>query len=141
MSLSFLEVWERLVREQEINQDPPPPPPMMGGGQDSSAMQVVRAGINLRPEEETSFWDEFMSICSNAEGVAELLGVRASEVQTWSSKIKDLIQQVEERDSQNPEGDSNSKVMSTGDEEPGVDHPEQGSMSVQKMLQHSNGMQ
>lgn len=133
MSLSFLEVWERMVIEDvELNQDPPLDghDPLMSSGQDSRAMQVVRAGMNLRNPDDPAFWDDFMNLCSNSQGMAELLGVKESEIRTWSSKIRDIIRQVEEMDQSNPEGENDQKVMSTGD----------GAMTSSKMMQHAGGI-
>lgn len=118
MTLTFLELWE-IIEEKEmaLNQDPPKDYPLMGGGQDSKAMQVVRAGLDIRNSDGPSFWDDFVNLCSNSVGMAELLGVKSSEVQRWSSKIKDTIDQVEESDRNNPEGkSSSSKMINTGDE-------------------------
>jgi len=131
MALSFLEIWDRMVSEEEIetNQDPPSiKSPLMGASQDTRAMQVVRAGLNLRKEDDSPFWDDFMNLCSNPKGMAELLGVKESQVQTWSYKIRDILTQIEDIDQSNPEGENQSKVLPTGD---------QGGMNVQSMMQNA----
>ena len=110
MSLSFLE----LKCLMEDNYDPPSGT-LMGSGEDSRAMKVVRVGMNLREAEDSEeFWQDFISLCSDSEGMADLLGVKAAEVRRWAARIKDTIEQVKDMDSSNPEGEDDSKVVPTG---------------------------
>lgn len=112
MSLTFLE----LSCIMEFDNQDPPEGTLMGSGEESAAMKVVRAGMNLREDEEdTTFWQDFMNLCSDAEGMADLLGVKSAEVRRWSQRIRENIGQIKDINRTNPEGEDQSKVMATGD--------------------------
>lgn len=105
--LSFAQLWEIVDQEKS---------PLMSSGEESQAMQVVRAGINLRQDEGASFWDDLIQLCSNAQGVADLLGVKREVVASWASRIRDVLDDIETHDRQTPnEDEEDDQVMPTGD--------------------------
>lgn len=64
---------------------------LLDSGEESRASQIIRQGKNLRKEGETSFWDDFISICNDAQGLAELLNVSEQEVRNWPNLIKEKL--------------------------------------------------
>lgn len=116
MGLTYAE----MLALMETNQDPMSGD-LMGSGEETRAMKVVRAGMNLREsEDDMEFWNDFMQLCGDAEGMAELLGVKPAEVRRWTAKVRENISKVQEVNSTNPEGEDNSKVMPTGDKDGAV---------------------
>jgi hypothetical protein len=105
--LSFDFMLEQL--EQELN-----PAPLMDSGVESKGMQVVRAGLALRGKGDSSFWQDFIKLCANANGLADLLNVKRETVTSWASKIQEAISAVEKHDQQH--GDSQEEIMPTGDD-------------------------
>lgn len=88
----------------------------MNSGEDTKATQIIRAGLHLRHEGETPFWDDFMQICANADGLAHLLGVKPEQVSTWTSRIKDALAQEEKQSQNDPnETDERDEMLPTGD--------------------------
>jgi hypothetical protein len=103
--LSFAELW--LFMEQES--------PLMDSGEESQAVQLVRAGEELRKEDESSFWDDFLSLLSNSEGFAELLGVTPEQIMAWPDKIRQIRERLEKDKNQKPSDDEEKEVLPTGD--------------------------
>jgi hypothetical protein len=88
--------------------------PLMNSGEVAQAVQVIRVGNHLHGDDQTSFWDEFIQLCSHREGMADLLGVDQAKVCGWPAKIKDLIDQANQH-GQAEGDDEESEVMPTGD--------------------------
>lgn len=91
--------------------------PLMDSGEESKAMQCIRAGKSLRSDEESPFWDDFINLCSNTSGLADLLDVKEDTVSRWASKIRDALEQVEKHDIQDGSNKENEKdeLLPTGD--------------------------
>lgn len=122
MGLTYAE----LLALMEMNQDPSTGD-LMGSGEETRSMKVIRAGMNLREgEDELEFWNDFMQICGDAEGMSELLGVKPAEVRRWTAKIRENINRVQEINSTNPEGEDNSKLMPTGDNDGAISVDDNG---------------
>lgn len=83
---------------------------LFGDNKDTQAKAVIRSGINLRPD----FWDDFMSITNDAEGVSQLLDVPKEKVANWASLIKDALEDVDETDSEEKGG--RSEILGTGED-------------------------
>lgn len=83
---------------------------LFGDNKDTQAKAVIRAGINLRPD----FWDDFMSITNDAEGVSQLLDVPKEKVANWASLIRDMLEDVESTDSEEKGG--RSEILGTGED-------------------------
>lgn len=66
---------------------------LMDSGEETKAAQIVRAGLNISPE----FWNNFITLFSNSEGVAELLGVQREKVAAIPNKIKEIIDNIDSK--------------------------------------------
>lgn len=99
MSISFATLVEQLNKGDIL----------MTSGEESKAMQAVRAGNNLSPD----FWNQFMSLCSNADGLSELFNINKDRVLAMPTRIKENLKKVENKDSQN--GDEKESMLSTGE--------------------------
>lgn len=104
--VSFFDLWERMDSVDT---------PLMDSGENSKASQALRSGKNLRKEDERPFWDEFMELCSNSDGLADLLGVDSSQVIGWPSRIRELLQQIDDHDQSRGDADEEKQVLPTGD--------------------------
>lgn len=103
---SFGELW-KIMESQDS--------PLMGSGEDSEALSVVRAGKDLRKEEETPFWDDFISLCSNSRGLAELLNVPQEKISNWPARIHEMQQKLEKNDAEDPSFQDDVEMIPTGD--------------------------
>jgi hypothetical protein len=72
------------------------------------ALEVVRKGINLKPGDD--FWEDFLNLCSNAEGMASLLDVPKEKITGLAGKINKLRGKVKDMDSTK----SKDKLIKTG---------------------------
>jgi hypothetical protein len=88
----------------------------MDSGLETKAVQAVRAGENLRGEDETSFWDDFIQLCANSDGLAELLGVRREQVTSWPKKIR-AAQADLDKHNRTPDGENEeeNEMLPTGE--------------------------
>lgn len=90
--------------------------PLMDSGEEGQAMQCIRAGLNLREEEDgPSFWEDFISICSNASSLAALLGVKEDVVSGWATKVREALDQAEKHDQQHGSEEEEEEMVPTGD--------------------------
>lgn len=103
--ISFFDLWERMDSAT----------PLMDSGEDTKALQVIRAGNSLHKKDDRSFWEEFMELCANSQGMADLLNINSSIVTNWTSKIQELLKQVDNIDQTQGNPDEEKKVMPTGD--------------------------
>lgn len=87
----------------------------MSSGEDAQALNIIRNGKDLRDKEESQFWDDFISLCTNASGMSELLGVSKDKVVSWPSKIKELLNQLERQTSESPAHRDEKETIPTGD--------------------------
>lgn len=101
---SFSELWA--VMEES---------PLMGSGEDSEAIEVVRAGKNLRKEDDSPFWDEFISLCSNTRGMANLLNVAPEKISNWPAKITEALEKLEKNDAEDPGIKDDMEMIPSGD--------------------------
>jgi hypothetical protein len=100
--ITFAELWERMEARS----------PLMDSGEENSSNQTIRAGEQLRKEGEPSFWDDFLNILSNTDGVAELLNVSKEKVLSWPSRIREARQKTKQNQSSEEE---ESQIKPTGD--------------------------
>lgn len=104
--VSFQSLWEQMDKSS----------PLMTSGEESKAAQVVRAGLALRNDGDTPFWDDLIQLCANADGLAELLGVKREAVTSWASRIKDTLAEVEKQTQNDPkEADERDEMLPTGE--------------------------
>jgi hypothetical protein len=105
--VSFGQLWEAMEN--------PPDSPLMDSGEDSEILSVVRAGKDLRQEEESPFWDDFMTLCSNSRGMAALLGVSHEKVINWPGRIREHLEKLETHDAEDPSTKDDVEMVPTGD--------------------------
>ena len=89
---SLLQLWDK-VKLHENHEGP-----LNSAEGDASAIQTIRFGLGLRSDKGNTFWTDFLKMCQNDQGFAELLGVRPDQVSSWSGKIQGLVNQVESED-------------------------------------------
>lgn len=102
-------LWEQIDKEKSINS------PLMNSGEDSKAIIVVRAGNELHEKGKRTFWDEFMSLCNNADGLSQLLDVPVDKIKNWPEKIKDNLDKLERQTSVSPNEKIKTELMPTGE--------------------------
>lgn len=105
--VSFNDLWEAMEKSGTS--------PLMDSGEDGQVLTVVRSGKDLRKEEETSFWDDFISLCSNVQGMSDLLGVAPEKIRTWPGKIQEALDKLETHDAESPNVRNDTDVIPTGD--------------------------
>lgn len=77
---------------------------------DDKVLDVVRKGMGLTKDGD--FWEMFLSLCGDSEGMAALLGTSRDKVTGMGGKIRKMMKKVIDRDSS---GDSRKKMIKTGD--------------------------
>lgn len=108
-SISFARLCEEMDRQNVKS-------PLMDSGEEGQAMQAIRAGLHLRSEEDgPSFWEDFISICSNTSGLAALLGVKEENVSRWATRIRQALQDAEKHDQQHGSEEEEEEMMPTGE--------------------------
>lgn len=105
--VSFSELWEAMEKSKAS--------PLMDSGEDGQVLNLVRSGKDLRKEDESSFWDDFISLCSNAKEMAELLGVSSEKILTWPGKIQEALDKLESHDAESPSINTDTTMLPTGD--------------------------
>lgn len=87
---------------------------LLDSGEESKAMRVIRTGAGLRNNKDCgNFWDDFISVCNDGEGLAELLDISADKVANWASRVREMVDKVESEDDQDT-ANKKSKIVSTG---------------------------
>ena len=94
---SFQKLWENIQNQKENKP------------QDDKAMSAIRTGIGIRED----FWDDFLLVINNSEGISELLDIPTSKIASWREKVKNVLNKVKQSDS-NPEVNDNLKLLKTG---------------------------
>lgn len=95
MKTSFFKLWDNIsiLKEQKDIETP--------------AMKAIHTGINI----DENFWDNFILLCNNPEGMSDLLGVSSEQITGWGNKIKHNLELV----NKNINSDSQkTKVIDTG---------------------------
>lgn len=82
-----------------------------GEKEQEKAMEVVRKGMNLQGDRD--FWDDFLSLCGNAGGMAALLDVPREKITALGGRIGEMRRKVGEADRHN--SGKNAKLIKTGD--------------------------
>lgn len=109
--VTFLDLWETMSRlREEIGDEQEGP--LLDSGEESTAMRVIRTGLGF----DGDFWENFKSICNDAEGLSELLEIPKEKITGWASKIDELIEKVQSKDSEAESGDKKSEMIPTGNE-------------------------
>jgi hypothetical protein len=110
---SFYKLMNRMALESRTSEIGDEGPPLLTSGEDSKAIDVIRIGDNL----DANFWQNFIKILNNTEGLAELLNVKTEQVAEWAGRIKDHLDKAKESEN----SDEKNTLVSTGDQEPLAD--------------------
>jgi hypothetical protein len=94
---SFQRLWENIQAQKEKTPH------------DDKAMSVIRTGIGVNDE----FWDNFLLVINNSEGLSQLLDVPTTKISSWHDKVKHVLDKVRQADS-SPELKDNGKLLKTG---------------------------
>lgn len=81
---------------------------LLGSGEEPLGVQAIKNGINLN-KKHSDFWNDFISVCANADAMADLLGVSKEQVLSWPNKIKELVSKTQAQNDT-----EKSKIMTTG---------------------------
>lgn len=107
---------------------------LLNSVEDNKAMEVVRRGLNLRKPGCGNFWEDFIDICNDADGLSELLDVEQEKISRWASIIEEYTNKAEEEDTSDEK-----EIMPTGDETgpianpAGNDNPQDGPAETRPM--------
>jgi hypothetical protein len=80
-------------------------------GDDERAMEVVRKGMNL--QRGNDFWEDFLRLCGDSEGMAALLGVARDRVTGLSGRVERLKGMVGDPEKKRGKRD---RMIKTGEE-------------------------
>jgi hypothetical protein len=94
---SFQKLWENIQAAKEKSP------------QDDRAMAAIRTGIGVRED----FWDDFLLVINNSEGLSELLNVPTVKIAEWHDRVKHALDKVQKADG-TPEPKDNGKLLKTG---------------------------
>lgn len=94
---SFQKLWENIQATKEKSP------------KDDRAVSAIRTGIGVRD----NFWDDFLLVVNNSEGLAALLDIPATKISSWHDKIKQTLNQVHQMDN-TPKPKNNGKLLKTG---------------------------
>jgi hypothetical protein len=106
--VSFAELWEQIEKNKGAS-------PLMTSGEDGRALNVVRLGKDMRDEDQGSFWDDFISLCGNSDGLSELFGVSREKIASWPAKIQEMLDKLEQHNAESPTEREDKEVVATGD--------------------------
>jgi hypothetical protein len=65
---------------------------------DNRMIAAIKTGLNTRADnkEGSTFWDDFMRVCGDAESLSHLLGVSKYQIAGWPSKVRKYLKIVHE---------------------------------------------
>jgi hypothetical protein len=86
----------------------------MDSGEEGRALSVIRTGLDMHDEGETSFWDEFISLCGNSDGMAELLGIGRDKITSWPSRVREMLEKAQRANSEDPSQKDQTEMIPTG---------------------------
>jgi hypothetical protein len=92
--MTFLEAWEniRSIRENT----------------DDAAIGAIFTGINVSED----FWDNFILVCNNKEGLAALLNISPEKVASWPPVVQQYLEKSKAH--KNPESKEKTHMLDTG---------------------------
>lgn len=74
------------------------------------AIEVVRKGMNLGGDRD--FWDDFLSLCGNVEGMSALLGSPREMVTSLGERVRSMRKGIGES---SKEASKRDRMIKTGD--------------------------
>lgn len=100
--MNFQKLWENMELAKQLAKEKEQP-------LEDKAASAIRTGMGIGE----NFWDDFLLLLNNAEGLGALLDIDPDKIATWSAKINDARSKVSDDDSQEEVG-QNKKIMKTG---------------------------
>lgn len=73
------------------------------------AIRAIRSGLNI----DEGFWEDFITVTGNADALAVLLDIPREKITGWASKIRQLVEKVNNMDSSSDK--TKKKMLNTGD--------------------------
>jgi len=110
--VTFLDLWDRLQEVKTELPDSDQEGPLLDSGDESSAERAIRTGLSF----DGDFWENFKSICNDADGLAELLEIPKEKITGWAGKIDELIEKVQSKDGEKDAEKKQSEMIPTGNE-------------------------
>lgn len=92
--MTFLEAWENLRSIRENTED--------------AAVGAIFTGVNVSED----FWDNFILVCNNKEGLAALLNVSPEKIASWPSAVQQHLEKSKAH--KNPESKEKTQMIDTG---------------------------
>lgn len=99
--MTFLEVLDRMRNHTFFESE-------------SSAIEVIQTGLNVADD----FWDNFILVCNNKDGLGSLLDVPPEKVATWGSKVQTMLDKAKNLGTGE---EPKTKLIDTGNEEDSSD--------------------
>jgi hypothetical protein len=94
---SFQRLWENIQAQKEKTP------------QDDKAMSAIRTGIGIRED----FWDDFLQVINNSDGLSQLLDIPTTKIAGWHDKVQHALKKVQQADA-TPDPKDNGKLLKTG---------------------------
>jgi len=95
--MTFLEAWEKVRSIKEETND--------------AAIGAIFTGINVAED----FWNNFILVCNNKEGMATLLNVSPEKIASWPQIIQEYLEKS--KSERNPESKEKTHIIDTGEHE------------------------
>jgi hypothetical protein len=92
--MTFLEAWESIRNIRESSND--------------AAIGAIFTGINVSED----FWDNFILVCNNKEGLGALLNISPEKVASWPPVVQQHLEQAKSQT--NPESKEKTHMLDTG---------------------------
>jgi hypothetical protein len=96
---SFQRLWESMQADKAKEKSP----------HDDKAMSAIRTGIGVRED----FWDDFLKVINNSDGLSALLGVPTTKISEWHSRVKHNLEKVRQADNV-PDSKDSGTLLKTG---------------------------
>ena len=94
--------------------------PLMDSGDENKSMITVRKGNQLRKEGDRPFWDDFIDLCGDAQGLSSLLQVEQQKIMKWPSRIREILEKLKQHESEDPQRNEKDEVIATGNQDPKI---------------------
>ena len=95
--MRFLEVWDKVCQFKEDHEN--------------LAVNAIFTGINVADD----FWDNFIVVCNNKEGMAALLGVNPEKIASWPMKIQENLEKSKGQKNPEAKDKDKTKIIDTGE--------------------------
>lgn len=105
---SFWDLMQVMEQEEQAGFSP-----LKDSGQDSAVLRVIRTGNSLRSKSDCgNFWNDFISIINDSDGLSELLDVPAEKIGGWAARIQEILDEISDKDGE--ESGGKAEILPTG---------------------------